>query len=342
MIDLQFYMDTAGLKADIMKGVEPNIHKDWVMRCMDAYRNTKPVIFNIETTNSCNQSCPFCPRTTLMTRPVKTMNPKVFENIIEQIEPHSRELWFDWVQFASEHYNIPIDEQSENAFFLYILTKSIVLHGYGDPLLDPHIPEYIALLSQKNIPSYFSCNPVNIQMDKMERIFDNGLSYIKFSIDNMDISIRGKDLFIDDYPRVMRVLEMKEKYGYDTQVIITMINLGQEHFEPIKEKYAGMDVYIYLKSLDQAWMLGKEAPKSIHWAEFCQFPWSSMSVNSSGMVVPCGEDYDSEMILGNTQLDSLEDIWNGLAYGEFRQSHINATKERCVARCDMKVIGELL
>ena len=340
MIDVQFYLDINRHKRFIISGCPPNSHKD-VSDVFEVVRNRKPVIFNIETTNACNMTCPFCPRTNLMTRPVKTMNPKVFENIVNQIEPHSRELWFDWVQFAQRNYNIPLDEQSENAFFIYILTKSIVLHGYGDPLLDPHIPEYVALLSKKNIPSYFSCNPANIQQNKTERAFGNGLDYIKYSIDSTEESVRGKDKFEWDYHNIMMVLDMKAKRGYDTQVIITMIDLGQD-FEALKEKFKGTGVYIYKKSLDQAWMLGRDAPKSIHWAEFCQFPWSSMSVNSSGMVVPCGEDYDSEMILGNTQIDSLEDIWNGLAYDEFRQSHINATKERCVARCDMRVIGELL
>jgi len=336
MIDVEFYLKIANFKDCLDHGGK--LDKIAYMT-LEHNRNRKPVIFNVETTTNCNMVCSFCPRTTLMTRPVKTMNTKVFENIVDQIEPHSRELWFDWVQFAQRNYNVPLDEQSENAFFLYILTKSIVLHGYGDPLLDPHIPEYIALLSRKNIPSYFSCNPANIQHNKMERAFGNGLSYIKFSIDSMTDSVRGKDQFEWDYANIMRVIEMGRKY--DTQIIITMIDLGQD-FEALKKAFEGTGVYIYKKSLDQAWMLGKEAPKSIHWREFCQFPWSSMSVNSSGMVVPCGEDYNSEMILGNTQIDSLEDIWNGLAYEDFRKSHINATKERCVARCDMKVIGELL
>ena len=340
MIDIDFYFRVADFKRNLSRGVG-GIDKELSSYLLEYIRNRKPIIFNIETTNSCSMTCPFCPRTTLMTRPVKTMNPKVFENIVNQIEPHDYNLWEKWLDFAQSYYRVPLDEQSENAFFLYILTKSIVLHGYGDPLLDPHIPEYVALLSQKNIPSYFSCNPANIKMDKMERCFDNGLSYIKFSIDSMTDSVRGKDDFERDYANIMRVIDMKVSNDYQTQIIITMIDLGQD-FESLKKAFEGTGVYIYKKSLDQAWMLGKEAPKSIHWSEFCQFPWSSMSVNSSGMVVPCGESYDNDIILGNTQIDTLEDIWNGLAYEEFRQSHINATKERCVARCDMVTVGELL
>ena len=343
MIDIDFYMKVSELKKMLPLKYGVSVSGSVYLR-LEHYRNRKPVIFNIETTNACNMTCPFCPRTNLMTRPVKTMSPKVFENIVDQIEPHSRELWFDWVQFAHNYYNVPLDEQSENAFFLYILTKSIVLHGYGDPLLDPHIPEYVALLSKKNIPSYFSCNPANIQHNKMERAFSNGLSYIKFSIDSMTDSVRGKDQFEWDYANIMRVIEMRLKHDFETQIIITMIDLGQD-FEALKKAFEGTGVYIYKKSLDQAWMLGKEAPKSIHWSEPCAFPWSSMSVNSSGLVIPCGESFNDDIILGDTTKNTLEEIWNGEKYAELRKTHITLQPDNihCTnGTCDMKTFGLLL
>jgi radical SAM protein with 4Fe4S-binding SPASM domain len=336
MIDIHFYALTTDIKRAVMSGFKLG-NLDY---SLDQYRSHKPMVYNIESTNSCNQKCLFCPRTNNMTRPVKTMKPSVFKNVVNQLEPHSDDLWHKWVRFAQNYYGVPQTEQSEDAFFLYIITRAIVLHGYGDPLLDPHIPEYVGLLSERNIPSYFSCNPANIRKDRIQKSFDNGLSYIKFSIDSLTDSVRGMDAFENDYPQIMRVLEMDRK----TQVIITMIDLGQEQFDRLKEAFKGTDVYIYQKSLDQSWLTGKPAPKSIHWSEPCQIPWTSMTIDSNGLAVSCEESFNSDIILGDTKTTSLYDIWNGKEYADFRKNHIDRKKKtHCTnGTCDMRTYGSLL
>ena len=42
----------------------------------------------------------------------------------------------------------------------------MVLHGYGEPLLDQNLPGYVEYLAAKGIPTYFSCNPANIDVVK--------------------------------------------------------------------------------------------------------------------------------------------------------------------------------
>jgi MoaA/NifB/PqqE/SkfB family radical SAM enzyme len=337
MIDIQFYMETTNFKKALMNGLK--MSKSEVFNYIEEHRSKTPVVYNIETTNSCNATCPFCPRTEHMTRAIKTMKPSVFKNVVSQLEPHSEDLWHRWVRFAQNYYEVPQTEQSENAFFLYIITRAIVLHGYGDPLLDPHIPEYVGMLTERTIPSYFSCNPVNIRADRIQKAFDNGLSYIKFSIDSLTDSARGIDAFETDYPQIMKVLEMERK----TQVIITMINLGRDQYDKLKEHFKGTDVYIYQKSLDQSWLTGKPAPKSIHWSEPCQIPWSSMTIDSNGLAVSCEESFNSDIVLGDTKTTSLYDIWNGEAYDKLRETHITLKPNNihCTdGTCDMKVYGK--
>ena len=50
-----------------------------------------------------------------------------FRDIAPQLTPHPAPLWERWLQFAEREYHIPQDEQSENAFFLYILPRVVVL-----------------------------------------------------------------------------------------------------------------------------------------------------------------------------------------------------------------------
>jgi radical SAM protein with 4Fe4S-binding SPASM domain len=54
----------------------------------------------------------------------------------------------------------------------------------------------------------------------------------------------------------------------------------------------------------------------------CQRLWSSLNVHFDGSVVPCCIDYNDENVLGNAATHSLEEIWLGNKFQQFRQLHI--------------------
>jgi radical SAM protein with 4Fe4S-binding SPASM domain len=141
---------------------------------------------------------------------------------------------------------------------------------------------------------------------------------------------------------------MKKKYNYKTTFVITMLDLANKcqdkEFEDLKKCFAGRDVYVYLKSQDQKWYEGKKQPtKSLHWMEFCQFPWSSMTIKSNGEAVECVEDFNNEIILGDAKKESLYDIWNGENYRKLRKDHFDLTPGiKCTEQCDMRLIGGLI
>jgi len=214
MFEINFYMNVFELKKQLMNGELKGKDKSLLFKKMEELRNKKPVIYNIETTNACNMRCEMCPRTTMMTRPVETMDMDTFKKIIDQTEPFSDALLEKWENFVEKNYHISKNDMSENHFFLYIIPKVLVLHGYGDPLLDKHMPTRIKLLSERNIPSYFSCNPANINIEKSIEMFENGLEYIKYSIESVD-DIRHKEVrgeasdFTNSYKKILHLLHIK-------------------------------------------------------------------------------------------------------------------------------------
>jgi radical SAM protein with 4Fe4S-binding SPASM domain len=344
-------MEVHELKQRIMNGEQ--FEKDYILNEFERCRSDEPVIFNIETTNACNMRCKMCPRTTMMTRKIETLDMDTFERIVSQVKPHSQQQWAAWQSFAEGKYGVDREGMGENHFFLHILPKVLILHGFGDPLLDRKMPERIKKLSEEGFETYFSCNPVNIDVEKNVEMFRNGLGYVKYSIDSVDDfvqkEIRGRASdFTQGYEKILRLLEEKDKRNYQTKIVITMIALeqakGQEEFEKLKAAFEGTDVYIYLKSLDQQWYLDEqEQMNSIHWLEFCQFPWSSMTIKSNGEVAMCGQDYNNEIIFGDAKEESLYDIWNGQKYAEFREHHVRVEpKLRCTERCDMNMVGQLM
>ena len=351
MIDIHFYQKVYDLKYRVMKGEK--FDRDYLIQKLEEFRRPEPVLYNIETTNLCNMRCEMCPRTTIMTRPIETMEPELFKNLIDQLRPWTAEEWKQWETFVTDKYQIKPDEMSENHFFLYIIPKVIVLHGYGDPLLDKDIPQYVKWMTEKGIPSYFSCNPANINMKRTIETFENGLDYIKYSIESVDDTkhkqIRGYlSNFTDSYEDILELLNVKAQKNLSTTIVITMLNLNKpnqaEEFERLKEKFKDLDVYIYLKSQDQQWYEDNKAgTQSIHWIEFCQFPWSSMTIKSNGESCECVEDFNNEIVLGNAREQSLYDIWNGEKYKKFRMDHFDLTPGiKCTEQCDMNLIGSFL
>lgn len=353
MIDIDFYMKVFELKKQLMSGELKGSDGSLLFNKMEELRNRDPIVYNIETTNACNMRCKMCPRTTMMTRPVENIDKETFINVVNQIKPFSKEQWNKWESFVEEKYGISKKEMSENNFFLYIIPKVIQLHGYGDPLLDKNMAYYVKILTEKGFFSYFSCNPSNINIEKTIQMFENGLSYIKYSIESVDDlihkQIRGKaSNFSVGYKKIMQLLEIKKREKYKTVIIITMLDLNRsnqrEEFLNLKKAFEGADVYIYLKSEDTQWYRKDyHQTYSIHWTEFCQHPWVSMTIKSNGEAVMCMEDYNNEIILGDAKKESLYDIWNGDKYYKFRKDHFNLTHGiKCTEQCDMKLIGALI
>ena len=351
MFDIDFYMKVFDLKYKMMQGQK--FEREYLLQKLEEYRSPNPVVYNIETTNACNMRCEMCPRTTMMTRPIETMQKETFEKVINQLRPWSADEWSKWETFAAENYKIDKNDMSENHFFLYVIPKVIVLHGYGDPLLDKNIPDYVKMMTERSLLSYFSCNPANINLERTIETFENGLDYIKYSVESVD-DLRHKEVrgqqsnFSESYQKILKLLDVKAQRNLNTTIVITMINLNkpwqQEEFEKVKEAFKDMDVYVYLKSQDQMWYEdNNQGTQSIHWLEFCQFPWSSMTVKSNGESVECVEDFNNEIILGDAKTESLYDIWNGEKYKRFRRDHFELTPGlKCTEQCDMQLVGSFL
>jgi len=349
MFDIEFFMKAHELKKNLMSRKTPASIDD-IYSSLENYRSKDPVIYNIETTNACNMKCEMCPRTTMMTRSVETMDPETFGKIIRQIKPFSDSQLRRWDDFVEKNYGIKKDDMGENHFYLYIIPKVLQLHGYGDPLLDNNMPLVVRMLTEMGFYTYFSCNPANINAEKMIDIFKSGLSYVKYSIestdDNLHRQIRGKaSNFTQSYKKILNLLELKRKNNLDTTVIITMLDLNKsrqaEEFEKLKRAFEGSGVYIYLKSEDQLWYRKDYHPtKAVHWTEFCQHPWMSMTIKSNGEATMCMEDFNNEIVLGDARKETLYDIWNGEKYREFRRNHLTMESGiKCVEKCDMKLAG---
>lgn len=354
MFDIKFFQNTYALKKEIVSGIWKAGDSEQIYEKLECHRDPNPHLFSIETTNNCNMTCVMCPRTTEMTRKIETMKPEIFDRVVEQISPHTNDSFDAWRAFIEREFGITKNEKGENPFYFLISSRAVTLHGFGEPLFDPLLRERVQKLADKLIPTYFSCNPSNININKIEALFRAGLTYIKFSIDSLSDekmkTVRGRQAdFTGAMSKIERVLDMRNTGKYPVTVIACMIQIQSNHeAQEFIRMWKDRDVYAYVKSLDNQWYLNnpvRERARSHYESQYCEFPWTSLSVMADGTVVPCTQDFNCEMKMGNVMHQSLGDIWNSAKYAEFRRMHITGDvpdEYRCKERCDLKIVADYL
>lgn len=75
-------------------------------------------------------------------------------------------------------------------------------------------------------------SPIMINLEQTLEMFENGLDYIKFSIECVD-DIRHKEVrgkasnFTGSYHSILQLHERKEKNNLEAAIVITMLNLNK-------------------------------------------------------------------------------------------------------------------
>ncbi len=358
MIDINFFKKSSSLKDKITQNLITQDESQDIIAELDNLRSKIPFIYNIETTNYCNMKCVMCPRTMYMTRKNIWIDDNLFEKLTNKVRMHDEkdlnEFW-NWLE-KDYHYNP--NEVSENGFYFSIVSRCLVLHGFGEPFLDKKLIERLEICKKKNIPTYFSCTPATMTVEKAKKAMDAGLNVLKFSLDAMDEkkiqSIRGKRAnFADAVNKILELLEYKKEKKLKTLLVPCMIDLAMEKTDKKMHKdflkfWSDKDVFAYIKSQDNRWLYENDAnlkSKSHYENQYCEYPWLSLTVMADGNVVPCTQVSNSELVLGNVNDNSLEDIWNGKKYKEFRKMHVTGKfpkGHKCKEKCDMKKLYQYL
>jgi len=155
MYDINFFQKSNNLKNKITHSLLTKKDCADISAEFEIIRSKKPKIYNIETTNYCNMKCVMCPRTIFMERKNIWINDELFDKLTDHIEIYPEEKvekFFSWVE---KDYKQSISEQSENGFYFSVVSRHLVLHGFGEPFLDKNLLKRIELCTQKGIPTYF-------------------------------------------------------------------------------------------------------------------------------------------------------------------------------------------
>lgn len=255
----------------------------------------------IENTNCCNALCVMCPRDTL-TRKRGFMGFALFEKIMNELSGASR--------------------------------KPVVhLHGFGEPLLDALLPERIKLAKSCGIKQTYIVTNASLLFPEISK------SLIAAGLDAMKISFYGTDEAtynatmrrldfkvalqnIKDFMRIRNELK-KSKPKMILQYLPQETNGARlEEFQSLwrslPDKIAGDCLNI--SSLDNFGggrsynVVGKKI------TSVCFYPWSALSVLWDGRAVTCCVDYNGAQCVGDLNVQTVREIWNGPVLSSIRKN----------------------
>lgn len=292
----------------------------------------------IEPTNLCNYTCVMCPRDT-----------------------HDRDKGY----MPMEFYRSIVDE------VILMGARQITLVNFGEPFIDPTLEDKIYYASQKGLRTYIISNASLFhlpsrsefakasgqKMTKIEAAVKAGLTEMRLSFyganknDYEKIMVGGK--FEQTESNIRLLVETREKFGNivvsptvnkemkSPEISMFFLEFNKEKVSESAEMKEFLDYTSKFADYVEVWRPhnfgdGRSYRERNQEQErkSCGRPNSGpIQINWKGIVVPCCYDYNEEIPLGNTALQTVEEVLKGTAYEKLRESH-NTGKFDMVPYCD--------
>lgn len=268
-----------------------------------------PTTVAIEGTSACNAACVMCGHKS-MTRAQGVMTMELYTRILEQLK--------DW------HL------------------ESLLLSGFGEPLLDPHLEERISLAKSKGFENVgLVSNASRLSPEKAAKLISAGLDFMHISLDGASPETYNRLRPGLDYHEVVKNIDHILSLSLRPQIFIQVVTLSDNENEitdlrRLWEHKA--DRLIFRQAQDWAGQVPlPDREHSPHLMERnlwppCRYLWDQLNIYWDGTVPACCLDYEVRQIIGNAGKDTMASIWQGAALGDLRQKH-NAGQRDQISLC---------
>lgn len=275
------------------KGLIETFRKTYCTILKKPYLHKIPYYIHIELNNTCNFRCHMCP-IHKMKREKKLMDFHVFRKIVDECAQ--------------------------------VGVRRLRLFLMGEPLLHPRLVEYIKYAKSKGLFVDFDSNAGYLNKIDQEALILSGIDEIIFSVTGAKPEtykkFQGEDLSRVE-KNIKDFVELKRKLKSKTPKISMQF---------IKSKDTSSEVSDYVKK----WTLYSDginitrlsdyfnpSDKSSLRKKFCPYLWTFLVILSDGSIVPCCQDYEGHLKLGNIKDTTLIDAWNSEKLNYFRKLHVN-------------------
>ncbi len=276
---------------------------------MQERRLAYPKTVAIEGTNACNSACIMCGHKG-MTRAQGVMPMELYARILEQLK--------DW------------------------RLESLLLSGFGEPLLDPRLEERIALAKARGFGNIgLVSNASLLYPEKAAKLISAGLDLMHISLDGATPETFHKLRPGLDHRTVIQNIDHILSLSPRPRIFIQVVTLDANAEETTTlQKIWGpkADRLIFRQAQDWAGQVPlpdrQDSPHLMArklWPP-CLYLWDQMNIYWDGTVPSCCLDYEARQPLGNAAGQALVDIWQGPVLKDLRQKH-NAGQRDQLSLC---------
>lgn len=267
---------------------------------------------NFETTSSCQARCGFCTYPDVPDRWGNIMPMPLFRKIINETAP---------IQTIRDY----------------------VLHGLGEPLLDPHLIERVKHVRfvKPDATVEIYTNGVSLTPAKFDALRDAGLTSLVVSLNAVRpeqhdaiMGLKGK------FDQVCANLDyaIANAGGVSLQVhsVINGDKFTMEDKDTFHRRWGHRDEGGYgICVWEGNWTGDTRTVRGFKPNECCDRAISQIYVMWDGRVSTCCFDATGKMIFGNLKTESLRDIYRSEKYVKFREDHFNdqADKHEICRNC---------
>jgi len=280
-----------------------------------------PFSIQIDPSNLCNFRCLFCP----------TGHPDLMRRV-----GRSKGQLMSWVLYEKLISELTLFPQP---------LKTLSLHKDGEPLLNPRIAKMVSLAKKRKVAEkiVILTNASLLTREQSIALIKGGLDVIRISVEH--VSSDGYHTLTqvyDDYDKIVSNVRQlrKERDRLQSPLFISakLIDFGlssdeldifTRDFSTICDEigrttaqgWSYSEIFDFtlgsnpIVSLDGQTPLN---PKRIA----CPFPFYMMAVNANGLVSACTDDWSHKAVIGDSNMETLQEIWNSPRLREFRMMHL--------------------
>ena len=279
----------------------------------------QPIFFTIETINSCNFRCIYCPQSDQEHHFVNgrgIMSLEDFKSIIANLRS-----CFD--------------------------VRIVSLHRDGEPLLNKRLEAYISHLRDLGIYVTVSSNCSVVSEQRAKGLVDAGLRMVgtDFCADPaLYEQLRVRGVWAETLDGIRNLLRAAVEAGSDLRFVIkdmathgrsladgkALMEQTRSLFSEWTDRVTVMPVYFHNALGESLVNLNVPAatPNGVEAVyTLCHQPWVNFTIDFAGRVVGCCRDLRSEYILGNLLEQSADEIWNGERMVKLRRALVNKRPE---------------
>jgi len=202
----------------------------------------------------------------------------------------------------------------------------VALENYGEPMFDRQLFDRAKFAQSLGLETSTITNGslmFKLQCRQVLSYFD----IIRISLNGMTAETYGKiHRGLDFYTVIENIdtlLSLKKHYDAKTKILLSFVMTHENKGDVIGfiKKYESLVDRLSVWK-PHNWIYGRQYRKASEAKRTCGRPETGpIQVQWDGKVVPCCFDYDSRMVLGDLNHQSLEDIVNGPAYKRLRKAH---------------------